>query len=148
MALIVLLGAQPVLAQEWSYEIVHGAVEASVELGPGNSIAVTCTGGFGRPITRVSFSLVGKAPPPFATVLLVVDDNDPLDVPTNENGELPSNSHLDADWFETVRDQLKSGTSVYIRFPDGTGARFPLKGSAEAIGVCPADLWNSALEDF
>lgn len=148
IALIMSLGLVPsALADGWQSGYGQGATEAWVELGPGNRIDVSCTGSFSHSITGVHFPLVGKYPPPNSTVMLIVDDNDPIDVPINEEQSLTSNSRVEASWFETVRDALKTGESAYVRFPDGTGARFPLNGADEAIGDCPADFWRTDLID-
>lgn len=148
MALSISLGvAHPVVAEGWKSGFGQGATEAWVELGPGNGIHVSCTGGFSHAITGVRFVLAGKSPPSNSTVMLIVDDNDPIDVPINEEQSLTSNSRVEASWFETVRDALKTGETAYVRFPDGTGARFSLDGADEAIGDCQADFWRTDLID-
>lgn len=143
---IAIAGALPATAQEWKSGFGQGSTEAWIELGPGNEIYISCTGGFGRPITGIWFTLAGEEPPPNSIVTVIVDGADPLEVPMDDHGALSSNSRVDAAWFELVRDALRSGSSAYIRFPDGKGARFPLTGSAEAIGDCPADFWRTDLE--
>jgi len=139
--------AQPATAEGWKSGYGQGATEAWVELGPGNRIHVSCTGGFPYAITGVEFTLASKSPPPNSTILLIVDDKDPIEVPIGEKQELSSNSRVEASWFETVRDALKTGETAYVRFPDGTGARFSLDGADKAIGDCPADFWRTDLID-
>lgn len=141
-AILATLLATPAFAQEWQSAFGQGAKEATVTLGPGNMVRVSCTGGFVRPITGVSFLLAGEEPPANSIVSVIIDGNDPLEVPINDERHLGSNTHVEADWFETVVEGLKSGTSVYVRYPNATGARFSLKGASDAIGDCPADFWR------
>lgn len=141
-AIMLLPTALPVMAQEWVQGFAHGSFEAFVDLGPGNRIYLSCTGAYGHPITGIMFTLGGKEPEPNSIVTLIVDDNDPLELPMNDKGILRSNSRVEAAWYEEARDALQSGNSAYVRFADGTGARFPLAGSAAAIDDCPADFWS------
>ncbi len=143
LAVIMLLPtALPVVAQEWVQGFGQGSFEAYVELGPGNQIHLSCTGAFGHPITGISFMLSGKEPEPNSIVTLIVDDNDPLELPMNDKGNMRSNSRVEAAWYEQARDALQAGNSAYVRFADGSGARFPLAGAAAAIDDCPADFWS------
>lgn len=139
--------ASSAAAEGWLSGYGQGATEAWVELGPGNRIDISCTGGFSHAITGVSFTLAGQPPAANSTVLLIVDDHDPMEVPINSEQELGSNNRVEALWFEAVRDALKGGDSAYVRFADGTGARFPLSGSGKAIGECQADFWRTDLID-
>jgi len=146
-AIILVATVSAAAAEEWKSGYGQGATEAWVELGPGNRIDLSCTGGFSHAITGVGFTLAGQSPPANSTILLIVDDQDPIEVPINGEQKLGSNNRAEASWFESVRDALKSGESAYVKYPDGTGARFSLSGSSEAIGECPADFWRTDLID-
>lgn len=130
-------------AETWRDGFGQGVLEAWVEKGPGNKISVACESGWGRPITGISFSLAGQSPAPNSTVTLTFDGKDPIDVHVDENGSISSNCRACAGWFEAVRDQLKASSSVYVRFSDGIGTRFSLRGAAKAIGECQADFWKT-----
>lgn len=135
------------LAQEgWQSDWGMGITTAWVDLGPGNQISITCTGAYGRPIAGVEFTLSGKDAPPNSLVTVSVDGSEPIQVPVNGRGRLGSDNRLEAQWFEALLETLKQGSSVYITFSDGVGARFSLVGSAEAIGLCPADFWRTDLD--
>lgn len=144
LSTVLLSSAFPVSADEiWRQGFGQGVLEAWVEKGPGNAIRVACESGFGRPITGISFSLAGKSPSPGSIVTLTVDDQDPQDFSIEEDSTIGSNCRACAANFETARDSLKSGKSVYVRFSDGVGTRFSLVGAAKAIGKCEADFWKT-----
>lgn len=125
--------------EHWSYEFGQGVASAWVNNGPGNEIRVTCDDGAGWNVTNISFALVGKAPPPKSTVTLIFDAKDPLNIQVNEKSEIDSVCRSCAVKFELVRDSLKEGNSVYLQYPDHSGARFTLTGAQKAIGSCPPD---------
>ena len=137
-----LTAVSPVTAQEWKSGWGMGVSEASVQLGPGNEIMVSCTGGSASPVTGVRVTLGGNPPPPNSLVTLFVDGQDPLHVPMNAQGNLGSSSSAEASWFAAVTDLLTTNETVYVRFADGAGARFPLTGAAQAIRDCPPDFWQ------
>lgn len=136
--------ASPALSDEWRDGFGQGVHEASVEKGPGNSIAVACESGFGRPITSISFQLGGKQPRPYSSVTLTFNGQDPFTVSMDGNGEIGSDCRVCAANFEYVRDRLRKFDSVYVMFEDGTGTRFSLRGAAKAIGDrCEPDFWKT-----
>lgn len=130
-------------AETWRNGFGQGVLEAWVEKGPGNKINIACESGWGRPITGISSTLAGQSPAPHSTVTLTFDAKDPVDVRVDEIGSINSNCRACAGWLELVRDQLKASGSVYVRFCDGLGTRFGLKGAANAIGECQADFWKT-----
>lgn len=132
--------------QGWQSEWGMGITSAWVDLGPGNHISVSCTGGYGQPIAGVEFMLGGRTAPANSLVTVTVDAQYPLEIPVNDAGILTSDNRVEAQWFDVLLVALKEGRSAYVRFSDGTGARFSLAGSGEAIGYCPADFWRTDLD--
>ncbi len=133
--------------KHWSYEFGQGVASAWVNNGPGNEIRVTCDDGAGWNVTKVSFQLVGKAPPPDSTVTLIFDTTDPVNIRVNKDSEVDSVCRSCAANFELVRDYLKKGKSVYLQYPDHTGTRFTLAGARRAIGSCTSDFAKNTTKD-
>lgn len=122
---------------EWQSGWGQGMSEAVVTYGPGNRIFVSCNeGGIGE--TNISFALAGRAPTG-DDVVLTFDGEDPERIWIS-NGRIPSNCRACASTFDYVIDKLKTHLSVHVLFENGDGARFTLKGAAEAIGDCVPDF--------
>jgi hypothetical protein len=130
----------------WQSDWGMGITTAWVDLEPGNRLSVTCTGAYGRPIASVEFTLGGRLPPPNSLVTVLVDQDNALEVPVDDESRLGADSRLEAAWFDAVLASLKSGNAAFVRFADGKSATFSLTGSNEAIGDCPADFWRTDLD--
>jgi len=125
--------------QSWERGFGQGTAEAIIRKGPGNSIYVACEAGSGRP-SSIFFELAGKAPNG-DRITLTFDGEDPEQIWVSE-GQITSDCRACAANFTYVVEKLKSGRSLHVLFPNGEGARFSLKGSANAIGECPAGFYQ------
>lgn len=134
---LVLAGYAPVDDEGWKSGWGMGVSMAHVEKGPGNSIEVTC----GERQTAVSFALGGDTPKGDSEVLLTFDNRDPVAF-SMSNGRIDSDCHACAGNFDEIIRNLKRHSSVHVRFTNGMGTRFTLRGSSAAIGDCPADFWQ------
>lgn len=144
-ATLVLVAPAIAAGPQWESGWGMGITEAWIELDPANRIDVACTGGYGRPIANVAFTLGGKTPPANSLVTVTVDGGKPMEVPMGDDGTLRSDSNFEARWFDAVIEALKFGQLAVVAY-DGAIAAFPLAGSAEAIGDCPADYWRTDLD--
>lgn len=142
MVLAFLVPVTPVAAEDsaWNVKSAKGITEAWVDNGPANRILVTCTADGGEPVSGISFSVDGYAPPPNSTVTMVFDGAKTVDVAVDELGVLDTDCAACSENFIAARDALKEGETVTVRFPDQTEASFSLHGSREAIGNCEPDF--------
>lgn len=125
--------------EAWESGWGMGISEAIITKGQGNKIYVAC--GIptpGRPVTSISFALIGNAPNS-SSILLTFDGEAPREVFLS-NGSIESASRAGASQFDYIIGKFREKQWVNVRYMDGTNATFTLNGASDAIGICPSDL--------
>ncbi|WP_395517815.1 hypothetical protein [Pseudorhizobium flavum] len=117
-----------------------GVAEAVITKGPGNQIYVTCDDGADRNATGISFTLAGDTSKD-SSIQLIFDNEDPEDY-SLWDGSIRSDCRVCAQTYDVVIDKLKKHSTVHVKFQNGLGTRFSLKGAAKAIGECTADFYR------
>lgn len=138
-ALLSMAFAVPMHAETWNGINSDGIRQAMVGGSDHTQILVLCDIGVNAPITSVNFTINGTVPLPNSQVRMEFDNEDAIYVSTDVEGGIGSLTATDAEQFDRVVHLLKSKTSVKVRLFDGSERKFNLRGSTQAIGVCPSD---------
>lgn len=134
-ATLIIILPDPSRAQDgiWRSATSQGVREASVTMGAGNYILVSCPLSWGG--GSIYFLVGGKARYN-GNILFTFDGGTPFELGVRE-GFFGSETHAEIDGYNRLISGLRTKSWINVRLETGENTTFPLNGSFRAIGDCP-----------
>lgn len=136
--IVAVLLASPAIAKDgvWETGTHQGVREASVSMGAGNWILVSCPLSSGGGSV---FFTVGGSVKYSGNVLITFNGDEPFSLGLRDSF-FGSATMAELSGYNRLIAGMKAHSWMNVRIADGRNTTFPLKGSSAAIGDCPAEI--------
>lgn len=130
--------ASPAMAEDgvWESGTHQGVREATVSMGAGNWILVSCPLSWGGGSV---FFTVGGSVKYNGNVLITFNGDEPFSLGLTDSF-FGSGTMAELSGYNRLIAGMKAHSWMNVRLADGRNTTFPLKGSSAAIGDCPAEI--------
>jgi hypothetical protein len=118
---------------DWRVGMGMGFQELAVKNGPGNQFTIACNLSADTVDgSSIDISILNKGPKGGSQVKIVFDD-EVLEFRADKAGSLKINSHVDADNFRVMLENIRRSRNMLVQFSDNRSSKFSLKGAAKIV---------------
>ena len=120
-------------ASDWRVGQGMGFLELTVRNGPGNQFTIACNESSDSVDgSSVDISILNKGPKVGSQVKIIFDDDD-LEFLADKAGSWKIYSHVDADNFRFMLENIQRSKNMLVQFSDNRASKFSLKGAARIV---------------